>query len=265
MDMLPDDGGTMEVFTNLPTWTPKGPSAQHYKVEIPKMPQTLSLGIHANILPADSLASAGGSLEIFAIPRSSTILPSDSLVLADAPPPPPPLPLPGGSSSPSKRLSTEQFVTAEEVLSKLLREVLEMPDISRALETLDEEPIPWFGQIRDSVGGCAPTPPTNHDVLLSTAAPPSAAFGARSDDEMEDLLVQQDKAARARLVAAQRERVRAEQARLEGIRSASEFQEFVESVLEGTLFNLVCEASCGEFSLDTIPRQIVRSVEIQPE
>ena len=42
------------------------------------------------------------------------------------------------------------------------------------------------------------------------------------------------------------------------------FQELVAYVLEGTLFNLVAEASVGDFKLDSVPRQIVRSLEIEP-
>ena len=46
------------------------------------------------------------------------------------------------------------------------------------------------------------------------------------------------------------------------MRGSSEFQELVAYVLEGTLFNLVSEVSLGEFSLETVPRQIVRTLEI---
>ena len=45
---------------------------------------------------------------------------------------------------------------------------------------------------------------------------------------------------------------------------STEFQEVVAYVLEGTLFNLVSEATHGEFSFDAVPRQIVRSLEIEP-
>ena len=36
-------------------------------------------------------------------------------------------------------------------------------------------------------------------------------------------------------------------------------------VLEGTLFNLVSEVSMGEFALDSVPRQIVQSLDITEE
>ena len=58
------------------------------------------------------------------------------------------------------------------------------------------------------------------------------------------------------------ERKRREAEDSERIRAAGEFQELVAYVLEGTLFNLVSEVSQGEFALDTVPRQIVRSLEI---
>ena len=74
-----------------------------------------------------------------------------------------------------------------------------------------------------------------------------------------------DRMARAQRRAAEVERKRREAEDGEKIRSASEFQELVAYVLEGTLFNLVSEVSMGEFALDTVPRQIVRSLEITQE
>ena len=49
------------------------------------------------------------------------------------------------------------------------------------------------------------------------------------------------------------------------IRNASEFQALATDVLEGTLFNLVSEVSFGEFALDAVPRQVVRSLEASAE
>ena len=68
--------------------------------------------------------------------------------------------------------------------------------------------------------------------------------------------------ARAQRRAAEVERKRREAEAAEKITSASEFQELVAYVLEGTLFNLVSEVSMGEFSLDSVPRQILKSVDI---
>ena len=65
--------------------------------------------------------------------------------------------------------------------------------------------------------------------------------------------------------AAEVERRRREAEASARVRCGAEFQELVAHVLEGTLFNLVSEVSLGEFPLDTVPRQIVRSVEIAPE
>ena len=70
--------------------------------------------------------------------------------------------------------------------------------------------------------------------------------------------------ARAQRRAAEVERKRREVEDGAKIRSSSEFQELVAYVLEGTLFNLVSEATHGEFSFDAVPRQIVRSLEIEP-
>ena len=67
-------------------------------------------------------------------------------------------------------------------------------------------------------------------------------------------------AARAR---AAREARAAEAARRSAIVGSSEFQEVVAYALEGTLFNLVNEVTHGEFSLDVMPRQVVRALDIQ--
>ena len=76
---------------------------------------------------------------------------------------------------------------------------------------------------------------------------------------------QEYRMARAQRRAAEVERKRREAEESQKVRSASEFQELVAYVLEGTLFNLVSEVSLGEFALDTVPRQIVRSLEITQE
>ena len=56
-----------------------------------------------------------------------------------------------------------------------------------------------------------------------------------------------------------------EKAQRGAIFDAAQFQEMVEFVLEGTLFNLVSEISHGEFVIDHVPRQIVRSLQITDE
>ena len=76
----------------------------------------------------------------------------------------------------------------------------------------------------------------------------------------EQLSKRDDAAARAR---AAREARAAEAARRSAIVGSSEFQEVVAYALEGTLFNLVNEVTHGEFSLDVMPRQVVRALDIQ--
>ena len=55
----------------------------------------------------------------------------------------------------------------------------------------------------------------------------------------------------ASAVCARGERKRREAEESAKVRGATEFQELVAYVLEGTLFNLVSEVSLGEFALDT--------------
>ena len=68
-------------------------------------------------------------------------------------------------------------------------------------------------------------------------------------------------ARRARAACCIRESGKA--ARRSAIVGSSEFQEVVAYALEGTLFNLVNEVTHGEFSLDVMPRQVVRALDIQ--
>ena len=72
-----------------------------------------------------------------------------------------------------------------------------------------------------------------------------------------------DAEAEASRARAAREARAAEAARRSAIVGSSEFQEVVAYALEGTLFNLVNEVTHGEFSLDVMPRQVVRALDIQ--
>eukprot|EP00966_Prymnesium_polylepis_P125593 2903712-Prymnesium_polylepis.1 len=70
---------------------------------------------------------------------------------------------------------------------------------------------------------------------------------------------------RAQHRADERERKRREAEARAAVGDSSEFQELAAYVIEGTLFNLISEAALGEFMLDTLPRQIVRSLEINEQ
>ena len=130
-----------------------------------------------------------------------------------------------------------------------------------------------------TLGGAAavtvPPPPAPPKAVATAAAPPladvsdadgtGAVAGGRSleDEALEEARMEEEyRNARAERRAAEVARKKREAAESERVRSATEFQELVAYVLEGTLFNLVSEVSLGEFALDTVPRQIVRSLEI---
>ena len=86
------------------------------------------------------------------------------------------------------------------------------------------------------------------------------------EEALEEMRMEEaDKRFREERKAAELARKRREEEDNEAIRQSSEFQELVAYVLEGTLFNLVTEVSAGEFALDTVPRQIVRSLEIEEQ
>ena len=97
----------------------------------------------------------------------------------------------------------------------------------------------------------------------SLGSSPSA--GMLDEDALEAAMEEADKLARAQRRAAEVERKRRDLEHAGTIRSSTDFQELVAYMLEGTLFNLVAEISHGQFQLDTVPRQIVRSLEITQE
>ena len=108
------------------------------------------------------------------------------------------------------------------------------------------------------------------DPGFGAAVPPPAAPASVEDVDIADQTLEAQIEAADRLARAQRRAAEVERRRREAetsarVRGGAEFQELVAYVLEGTLFNLVSEVSLGEFPLDTVPRQIVRSVEIAPE
>lgn len=90
----------------------------------------------------------------------------------------------------------------------------------------------------------------------------AAAAAALDEYALEAEMEERDRMARAQRRAAEVERRRREAEEGEKVRSSAEFQELVAYVLEGTLFNLVSEVAAAEFALDTVPRQIVRTLEI---
>ena len=151
----------------------------------------------------------------------------------------------------------------------LLREVLNSRDVGRALETAEREPVPFFVQLAAESGrtqgaavnlaGLGGPPPS--PMWVPPPPMPTLAEGGEGEDLA--VLEARERAAReAQRAEARARRLKEEEAR-GAILASTEFQEVMAYVLEGTLFNLVSEATHGEFSLDAVPRQIVRSLEIE--
>jgi len=277
--MLPlaDDGGTITQggaemgVLGLPPLQPKQ-SAIVVQREAPPLPPSLQLGIQATVLPPDVLAGAGGSLDDFYIPRSVPSDPGESPLLSVAAAPQQPAMANGVEGGVGKsiweRISEEQYYAAEAILSQMLRDAMGHQDVQRALETLEPEQTPWFGQIREAYGTPTPPPPSAPGGLLVEGGPPAYTerdASAMSEDELEAHLEEQDQAMRAQHRADERERKRREAEARAAVGDSSEFQELAAYVIEGTLFNLISEAALGEFMLDTLPRQIVRSLEINEQ
>eukprot|EP00964_Phaeocystis_antarctica_P012729 scaffold6992_cov52-Phaeocystis_antarctica.AAC.1 len=166
----------------------------------------------------------------------------------------------------------EERDAMEGVLAALLREVLGSRDVGRALETAEREPVPYFVQLAADSGcsngaavhlaGLGGEPPIPMWVPPPPPPPPTPPVqgGAEDLQAIEARMIAAREVQRAEAEA----RRKTEDAARAGIMGSTEFQEVVAYVLEGTLFNLVSEATHGEFSFDAVPRQIVRSLEIEP-
>jgi len=273
MAPLADDGGTItmgtqpELFKTLPTLNTKISAAPVPRAAPPPPELVLQLGVRANILPPDVLEAAGGELDLFFVSRSIELDPNESPVLSVLAAPQQPFIFdPDASKTFEQRLAEEQCYTTEAILSQLLREAMSHADVQRALETLEPEPIPWFGQIRAAEGIHTAAPPSAAGaILVDTNTVVEPRKGEMDEDEMEAYLEAKDRALRAQHRADELERKRKLNEERQTILDLPEFQELAAYVLEGTIFNLISEAALGEFPLDTLPRQIVKSLEINEQ
>jgi len=254
-------------------------------------PPQLLLDVRACISPVEVLEQGGFDMTAFYLPRA---LPRTEF------PPPPSSGTATSAPCPLPPVAAEQRETSEVLVAMMLEEILADPSLTRAILASDVAPTPWFKQIAEAHGGGgapAPARPADDEATLASLPAGAAdlyaeagaqwaagvegaqkhrAFGALGgggsapvpppppvdEDALEAQMEAADQIARAQRRAAEVERKRFESEASARVKGASEFQELVAYVLEGTLFNLVSEISLGEFPLDTVPRQIVRSLEI---
>jgi hypothetical protein len=204
----------------------------------PRGTPPLLLDVRASVLPAEALAAAGVELSTFYVPRSLEP-PSGT----EAPLPPSPA---AGTLRPAVARGA-----VEDVLSDLVRDVLASTDVRRELERAPMPQTPFFAQIRTSAPPAPPPAPAaavDQDDLTEEELEALGAAQARADSEAREL--------------ARREESKRADARRAEVFGSAELQELAAYTLEATLFNLVCDAAHGEFSLDTAPRQIVTSLDI---
>ena len=227
----------------------------------------LTLGVRARVAPRAVLQAAGANLHTFHLQPDDPESPMEGggpVKEAQPPQRAPPAGVPPGV--------LEERDAMEGVLAALLREVLGSRDVGRALETAEREPVPYFVQLAADSGrsngaavhlaGLGGEPPIPMWVPPPPPPPPTPPVqgGAEDLQAIEARMIAAREVQRAEAEA----RRKTEDAARAGIMGSTEFQEVVAYVLEGTLFNLVSEATHGEFSFDAVPRQIVRSLEIEP-
>lgn len=223
--------------------------------------RTLLLDLSANFLPADALEQAGVDLKSFYVPRVLPPTEEEKAEFRTARSPPAPAGSGGVSHDPTIR--AEQRDAVQYVVQQMLQELMRCDDVKHAFELAPMRPVPWFAQIAHGERGTAPQPVTIVAAGGDVGAPAELAAARATvhlHPELEASLASAGHEAAA-AAAARREEdraARAETERLNEIKASAELQELAAYVLEGTLFNLVAEASHGEFSLDVAPRQIIK-------
>jgi hypothetical protein len=223
---------------------------------------TLLLGIRGCVAPVEVVKLIHRDMTGMYLPRGGPALHGEMYTMS----------LPSQRRSPSVAAAVVLMdlhrEAVETLLADMLRDVLQHTDVHRALDNAEDSSLGFFAQLQ---------------VLQSTAQPAQGAassLGAPcqepSSDEARNSLqcsVQLDDADSAaktcggtRDSAAHPEQCRdirgQDLLQKHHMRSSSELQDLVAYILEGTLFNLACEALHGEFQLDNVPRQIVRSLDI---
>ena len=261
-------------------------------------PPQIFLGIRASTEGADALSRSDDfDLTAYYVPRDPPPPPLETAIAPAVPPPPPPARTAAAAAA-AAGAAAEQREAFEFAIGAMLQDVLSHADVHRALSAPPEAPIPWFVQMRDAKraddGGAAAaaqligsgevfaveaeaaaySAAVEAEMAPATAASaaaaeadeegaPDAATGLIPDAAGGGAPTAADAEAEAARARAAREARAAEAARRSAIVGSSEFQEVVAYALEGTLFNLVNEVTHGEFSLDVMPRQVVRALDIQ--
>ena len=145
------------------------------------------------------------------------------------------------------------------VIAGLLHDTLSDPAVRRGFDSLEEEAIPYFVQMRTSTSGgaaAAPAAASNASAAAAAAAAPAAAAtGTKTADavaseaavpvNLEEGATEEDEAAAAAAALeaemAEEEGPRVDAAEVAKAQANPEFRELAEWALEATLYNLVKE------------------------
>jgi len=233
--------------------------------------QTLLLDLSTTFLPAAALLQAGVELREFHVSR---VLPPTAAELAEF----------GTVRSTAAQLGispraalsatagvkAEQRACAEATIQQMVQELMGCDDVRHALELAPLEPIPWFAQLAHAKRGVAPAPVTItaagvrpgvtrsvHDASSSAAAAAAVGDNLELEASLAAGAENEAEAVRAEAVeAVAKAAADVAAARVGEVMASAELQELAAYVLEGTLFNLITEASHGDFSLSAAPRQL---------
>jgi len=234
-----------------------GDRSSSYSVDMTPPQQALLLDLSANFLPAESLKEAGIDLRGFYVPRVLPPTPEELAEFGTM------RSLNGVSKekgvSDLPSINAEQRSVSQSIVQQMLQELMRCDDVKHAFELAPLKPIPWFAQIAHAERGVAPSPV----VIVQSSQNASASKVGGPADEHVGLNPELEASLAAGTARAQEETrelplAKAEEERVAEIKASAELQELAAYVLEGTLFNLVTEASHGEFSLDVVPRQVIK-------
>lgn len=219
------------------------------QLEQPACHPSLMFSIRGCVLPAEFCSSIPGQLQGFYLPQAAPALPALRNTHDT-------------KTAPSSRSASKEITVLNKVKTEVIEAILASAictvlqhgeirhgDIRHVLEHDKGEQDPFFVQWIEQ------------EILLPEQRSLASSMTAVTEaDERWDVSIQQGNAARQPASI----RSTSKDVQHQSIRSSAEVQDLVAHVLEGTLFNLACESSHGEFHLDSVPRQIVTSLDIRP-
>ncbi|XP_073401523.1 cilia- and flagella-associated protein 65 isoform X2 [Dendrobates tinctorius] len=150
-----------------------------------------------------------------------------------------------------ERPSDAQQEMTRDVMTSIIRNLLDDKQFHEALIQIQNEPLPYFTQLRSSESRPTTTDaaPEDQSVMVAESAPPAAEEEMPADSRVISRdMTHEETQTKPMLIPQDEQR--------EKIKRTPVFSQLVESILENTLQNIMTEANRGEVVLTTRPRVI---------